>query len=212
MKLVLISDTHTQHSRLCLPEGDVLIHAGDWSLPGKLKEALDFAGWLKTQPHKTKVVIAGNHDFSAQAFMTENSEQVLRDIFAPAHYLRDSSLLVGDVLIYGSPWQPWFYNWAFNLQRGLEIRAKWDLIPPHTDVLVTHGPPMGILDQPGGCGTHVGCQDLMDAVSVIKPKIHVFGHIHGGYGQKEFNGTQFFNASVVNESYRVVNEPLIAEI
>jgi Icc-related predicted phosphoesterase len=213
LKLCLISDTHGLHDQLVLPEADVLVHAGDLLNRGKLSELNSASLWLQEQKKKFKeiVLIGGNHDFILEAFMKENHEDILRkDFFPGIHYLRDSGVTIDGVNFYGSPWQPWFYDWAFNVQRGPDIKKYWDLIPQDTQVLVTHGPPMGILDRVGN--EHVGCADLAVRVAATCPEVHVFGHIHCGYGYKNFNGTEFFNASVVNEAYEVVNKPWVVEI
>jgi Icc-related predicted phosphoesterase len=210
MKICLISDTHGLEEQLTLPEADVLIHAGDMTSNGKLKQVQDFANWFQKQPHKYKIVIAGNHDWALEAFMKEECEFAARDIFGSAIYLRDSEVIINGVKFYGSPWQPTFYNWAFNADRGPDIKKYWDKIPENTDVLITHGPPMGILDRVWH--ESVGCADLTSAVMKIKPKIHVFGHIHCGYGYKLFNGTQFYNAALCDEKYRLVNKPWIVEV
>jgi Icc-related predicted phosphoesterase len=215
MKLCLISDTHGLHDQLDLPEADVLVHSGDLLNRGKLSELNSASLWLQEQKKKFReiVVVAGNHDFILQAFMTEEKEHILRkDFFPGMHYLRDSGVTIDGVNFYGSPWQPFFFNWAFNVQRGPDIKKYWDLIPVNTDVLVTHGPPKNILDMTIRGHSRIGCEELEQAVYRVKPKIHTFGHNHGGYGYKNFNGTEFFNASVVNEAYEVVNKPWIVEI
>jgi hypothetical protein len=110
--------------------------------------------------------------------------------------------------IYGSPWQPEFFNWAFNLPRnGSELESKWNLIPEGLDILITHGPPWGVLDL-APRGLNVGCELLSKRVMEVSPKIHVFGHIHSSYGQKNFNGVEFINASVLGEDYNPTNDPV----
>ena len=94
-----------------------------------------------------------------------------------AHYLCDESLTLDGVKFYGSPWQPRFFDWAFNKDRGAPLKAIWDKIPLDTDVLITHGPPHGILDLTFD-KIKAGCEELLLAVQRIKPKVHVFGHIH----------------------------------
>ncbi len=113
------------------------------------------------------------------------------------------------VRIYGSPWQPEFFNWAYNLPRnGEELKAKWDAIPDNTDILVTHGPAWGFLDDvEGRRGDHLGCELLAERIKAIKPKIHVCGHIHSGYGHYYDGHTHYFNASVLNERYNYAHEP-----
>lgn len=209
MRLVLISDTHTLHSKVILPEGDVLIHAGDMGLSGSVKEVQQCLAWLDNQPHKHVVAIAGNHDLAFQ-----RNAQALD--LGRVHYLENSSVNLVGVNFYGSPVQPEFCDWAFNVARGPAIKRYWDMIPDAglVDVLITHGPPMGILDMPNPKwgNAHLGCEDLMKQVEISLPKIHVFGHIHGSYGQKEYRGIKFFNVSQVNEAYKVTNTPFIVDL
>lgn len=211
MKIVLISDTHNQHRRVAVPDGDVLVHAGDITISGEKDVYADFIEWFSSQPHKTKVFIGGNHDFNLEGMHPTNYALSITDPRS-IHYLFDSGVVIDGIKFYGSPWTPRFFDWAFMLDRGDSIRSKWDLIHHDTDVLITHGPPAGILDRPFGKRAGVGCQDLADAVFRIKPKVHVFGHIHGDYGVKSFNGTTFVNASVVDETYFVCNDPVVVEV
>jgi Icc-related predicted phosphoesterase len=102
-------------------------------------------------------------------------------------------------------------DWAFNLQRGPALREKWALIPEGTDVLITHGPPFGILDWTAR-GERVGCEDLLEAVRRVKPRLHVFGHIHEGYGEHEQDGTRFVNASICTEAYQPTNAPIVVDV
>src|SRR5262245_14069279 len=179
MKVVLLSDTHNLHDRIEVPEADLLIHAGDATMKGRLEEVLAFDAWLGTLPHRHKVVVAGNHDF-----LFERQPREARQALRNAVYLQDSGVEIEGLAIWGSPWQPWFHDWAFNLERGEPLRAVWSRIPEGTDVLVTHGPPYGILDEvlPSPHGPpqdpHAGCEDLLAAVRRIRPRVHLFGHIH----------------------------------
>jgi len=143
MKIVLISDTHGEHNSIQIPSGDVLIHAGDLTPSGKSHEVESAAEWLGSLPHRHKIAIAGNHDLLFESNPTQ-ATSLLRS--AGVTYLQDSGVNVGGVSIYGSPWQPEYMHWAFNVRRG-ELRRYWDKIPSKLDVLVTHGPPYGILDQ-----------------------------------------------------------------
>jgi Icc-related predicted phosphoesterase len=199
MKLILISDTHGY--QMPLPDGDILIHAGDLTGSGSVSQCQRELNWLNTQPHKHVVIIAGNHDF---AFEQSHKKDQLD--FGRIVYLCNSEATVEGIRIYGSPVQPRFMDWAFNVERGEAIRKYWDMIPNNVDVLVTHGPPMGILDQASLGSPHLGCEELALAVDRVKPRLHMFGHIHGGRGYKNFNGTEFFNASMVNEAYQPVHE------
>ncbi len=142
MRLVCISDTHSQHDDIDLiPDGDVLIHAGDCLGRGSIFELEDFDYWLGELPHPTKILIAGNHDW---CFQTRPNEA--RKLVTNAIYLEDSGVTIGGLKFWGSPITPTFRNWAFNRDRGPDIAKHWDLIPDDTDVLVTHGPPEGIFD------------------------------------------------------------------
>lgn len=204
-RLVLLSDTHGKHRRVTLPDGDILIHAGDFTHVDSLKDLHDFHSWFGHQPHKYKVMIAGNHD---ECF--ENKPARAQGMVTMAQYLQDGWVTYMGLKIYGSPWQPKFCDWAFNLSRGAALKAKWDLIPDDTDVLVTHGPPYERGDFVNGDRT--GCRDLLDAIKRIKPKLHVCGHIHAGYGITTDESTIYANASTCDERYQPVNPPLVVDL
>lgn len=218
MRLVCLSDTHGLHGRLSVPDGDVLVHAGDASMQGSEDELRRFGDWLRGLPHRRKVLVAGNHDWLCQREPGRAAE-----LFEGLDYLLDAGLEIDGLRFWGSPWQPWFLNWAFNLPRGEALREKWDLVPPDTDVLVTHGPPRGLLDEvetlasrvlnalsaPDG---HVGCEELRERVEALAPRVHVFGHIHEGYGQRRVGGTLFVNASNCDRRYRPVNAPIVVDL
>ena len=207
MKIVCISDTHSLHRHIKIPDGDLLIHAGDVSSRGDMSEIEDFNEWLGTLPHPHKVIIAGNHDFGFERYPKQ-----AKALIKNAKYLNDSKIVIGGLKIWGSPVQPWFYQWAFNRKRGKDIRKHWDMIPTDTDILITHGPPYGILDDTER-GEKVGCADLMDTVQTrVRPRLHVFGHVHEAYGQQQVGGTLFVNAAVVNLDYRPVNEAIVVEV
>ena len=205
MRVVCISDTHGLHNQVSVPDGDLLIHAGDLSRSGKEDDVRAFDRWLGTLPHPHKVVIAGNHDFGFE------QEPDARSWITQALYLQDEEVTLGGLRIWGSPWQPWFFDWAFNLHRGEPLRKVWAQIPVGIDVLVTHGPPRGILDTTSR-GEAVGCDDLLEAVQRIRPRLHLFGHIHEAYGQVTQGGTTFVNASVCNLRYRPVQPPIVVEL
>lgn len=206
-KIVFISDTHGQHDRLVLPNGDILVHAGDFSQRGKPEEVADFLTWMSAQPFEYRILIAGNHDFLAET----DPELFLSMLPSNVIYLNDSGCEVAGIRFWGSPITPWFFDWAFNRKRGGEIQQHWNLIPPDTDILVTHGPPYGILDRVVRDGSPVGCRNLMRTVQEIRPKIHVFGHIHEGYGDTTIEGVRYINAAVLDERYRMVNAPVVVE-
>lgn len=211
MRLICIADTHNQHEALKLPAGDVLIHAGDFTGAGRAAEVEAFAKWLGAQPHKHKLLIAGNHDW---LFERDNAlaRALLGQHCPRAHYLQDTGAEIEGVKFWGSPWTPLFLNWAFNLKRGARLSAKWALIPADTQVLITHGPPHRILDLTRH-GKNVGCEELADALHKrLRPKVHVFGHIHEGYGSYTRNGTKFVNASSCTEFYEATNAPVVVEV
>lgn len=208
MKFVAISDTHGQHRNLVLPKGNVLIHAGDITRRGKEPEVIDFVSWFAAQDFEHKIFIAGNHDFYFERTADDEMEKIIpKDII----YLNDSGVVIEGLHIWGSPITPWFFDWAFNRHRGEAIRRHWDLIPTNTDMLITHGPVMGILDKTI-YGVHAGCEDLLKKVEEIKPAVHICGHIHEGYGIVEKGGIKFINASVLDPQYNLVNTPVLFEL
>jgi Icc-related predicted phosphoesterase len=202
MKIVFISDTHGMHRKVKVPDGDVLIHAGDITRgrnPSSLEDFNDFMGLL---PHRHKILIAGNHDFCFQ----NNKNESIR-VLTNFTYLEDSSIEIEGINFWGTPWQPWFLDYAFNIKESSERKKKWDLIPEDTDILITHSPPHKILDKTFA-GIHAGCEELGIAVKRIKPKVHIFGHIHEGYGSFTNGDTNYINASVCTRAYEPVNPPV----
>ena len=156
-----------------------------------------FNDWLGKQPFENRIVIGGNHDRFFQ-----NSPEQARGILTNAIYLENSGVTINGVSFWGSPYTPEFLNWAFMYPRGESARKYWDQIPQALDVLITHGPPFGILDQVDLVGEHLGCAELLKAVEVKKPKVHIFGHIHGGAGTFNNGVTRFINAAYLNERYK----------
>lgn len=219
MIITTISDTHTLHEQIAkdLPGGDLLLCSGDISSRGYIQELKNFFGWIEKQDYHKKVFIAGNHDWgfmdwkdTVEELLSEYDIEYLEDNLFLYHKDMDeyTSNYADYIKIYGSPWQPEFYNWAFNLPRqGEQLKEKWDSIPMDTEILLTHGPAWGHLDVIKGQTEHLGCELLAERIKIVKPKIHIFGHIHSGYGYKFENGTHFINASVLNEQYRYTNKP-----
>lgn len=201
MKIICISDTHNKHHKLTLPPCDILIHAGDFSGKGKKEEINAFLDWFASEkvPGTFKIFIAGNHDFGMESEERFSHEKKAKEL--GLIYLNDSAVEINGIKIWGSPITPWFHDWAFNRQRGEEIRKHWELIPSDTDILITHGPPFGILDKTWR-GQSVGCEELtkiiLDEKKLHKLKLHVFGHIHEDKGIKKINNIHFVNASSVN--------------
>jgi len=211
MRLVILSDTHGLHGFIgSVPDGDVLIHAGDMSLRGTLEEVEGFLGWFGALPHQHKLLVAGNHDW-----IFERRPTVAKGVIPTGvTYLEDAGVSIAGINFWGSPWQPWFYDWAFNLHRGAEIAGKWALIPNDVQVLITHGPPHGILDEvvmPPG--KHQGCEALRERLGSLPAlRLHAFGHIHEAYGTASEGECRFVNASICNFQYAPVNAPVVVDL
>ncbi len=214
MRVVAISDTHGLHDYISVPEGDVLIHAGDFMNFGtRVHEISRFNVWLGKQPHKHKIVIAGNHDI-----LFEKDRAYAQSFLSNAtHYLQDDYTIIDGVKFYGSPWTPEFMHWAFMLPRkGSTLQNKWDQIPLDTDVLITHGPPRSITDKyddPEEGVMYLGDELLLGAVHRVRPRFHIYGHIHSGApGSKSVWGTEFYNAAQLDEKYQVRPNPVVFEV
>ena len=214
VRFVAISDTHTQHRQLPrVPDGDVLLHTGDFTNTGTLEEVQDFATWLATMPHAHKLLVPGNHDLSCDAewYMSHwhdwhdecqspaEAARLLSD--AGVQILNGTSVTIGGVLVYGSPVQPRMpkqrTQMAFGRARGKELKAEWERLPRGLGVLLTHTPPFGVLDEERG--KQLGCEELLRAAKAVKPAVHCFGHIHAGYGTQSSRSTLFVNASSARE-------------
>ena len=225
VRLVCISDTHCIHRQITLPEGDILIHTGDVTKVGRMETWVDFLDWFSSQSFRYKILIAGNHDITLDLpFYADNWRrfhrqqenvaeiQALLTEYDDIVYLQDQALQIEGIQFYGSPWQPTFFQWAFNASRDHHIAEKWTRIPAHTDVLLTHGPPLGYGDR---CktGLRAGCAHLLHEVMYrIQPKVHIFGHIHEHYGLFHNQKTQFVNASSCNLLYRYSHSPVIIDM
>mmetsp|Transcript_29808 Transcript_29808/g.83285 ORF Transcript_29808/g.83285 Transcript_29808/m.83285 type:complete len:303 (+) Transcript_29808:45-953(+) len=235
IRVVCISDTHSKHTTIKkIPEGDILIHAGDFSNTGYEKELDEFGKFFAGLPHKHKVIIAGNHDLSLDVedyvkvhrkrFHRNRPEfdaQACRDRFTSNpgyHFLENDSTVIEGLKIHGSPQSPWFCDWAFGPERGPDIQKYWDRIPDDTDILVTHGPPLGYGDLCYPNNNRAGCYNLLRRVERVKPKYHIFGHIHEGYGaytnakDDTDPGTIFINASTATYNYRMTNPPIVFDM
>ena len=204
-KIVCISDTHTKHNQLEVPKGDVLIFAGDAEFRTMI-EVIMFNQWLGELPHKEKIVISGNHDFYA-----ENNFYQMQEILTNAVYLENHTHTLNCGLkVFGSPITPKFHDWAF-METYDKIHKYWDIIPDDTDILVTHGPAFGILDIADKRFGSLGCPTLLKAINRIKPKYHVFGHIHESHGKKKVGKTTHVNCSVLDDYYSIAYDPIIIE-
>jgi len=215
MKLCIISDTHTYHKRIGIDkfEADVLIHCGDITGNGGIAAITDFLTWFNgLEQFKHKIFIAGNHDWLFQRNNSLARDTVENVGKGNIIYLEDQEVVIDNIRFYGTPVQPPFMNWAFNVFEP-KLSEYWKAIPDGIDVLITHGPPYMIGDYVPHSMQHEGSPSLYREVTDrIKPKVHCFGHIHEGYGIKELYGIIFVNASCLNDEYRAVNDPVIIEI
>lgn len=213
MKIFALSDTHTLHEawnkRFKLPKADTFIYAGDMASSGNPYEIQFFLDWFGKLDYKNKIIIAGNHD---KGFDNQDRFFVLDMVPEGVHYLENSEVIIDGIKFWGSPITPRFFNWAFMRERGTEIKNVWDGIPEDTNVLITHGPPFGILDYTLHEHINAGCKDLLMAVHRVKPAYMIFGHIHEAYGTKIINDTTFMNVSALNQHYQVTNPGQTFEI
>ncbi len=208
MKLVFISDTHNQHEKFEIPDGDFIIHCGDVSGRGIKSEVESFLNWFEKLPHRNKIMIPGNHDFFFEEYYDTAKNMVdSRGIIC----LMDSEVEIDGIKFWGSPVTPYFHNWAFNRFRGSDIQNHWNKIPDDIDVLITHGPPAHAKNHLSMVieGEDVGCEDLYKVIQRIKPKVNCFGHIHEGYGTSIEDDTILINCSLLNRRYSPVNKPIV---
>ena len=223
-RFVLMSDTHGKHRNVKLPKGDVLVHAGDFTKFGEVDSISDLNKYFQESGFEQVICIAGNHDITFEEDFYEtnwsrfheekqNCRQVQQTLSA-CTYLRDSSCRTnkGGLEVYGSPWTPEFFNWAFNLPRGDSLRKKWENIPASTDILITHGPPLGRKDMTRESG-RVGCYDLLQQIqSRIKPRLHIFGHIHEDPGVSFDGVTLYCNAANCDLMYRARRPCIVIDV
>ena len=215
LQIVALSDSHNATKRVEIPDGDILIHAGDFSFQGKSLEIQDFIEWLKDQPHKHKLWIAGNHEWGIEDYPS-NANVI--DNKTNSTYIHDKVIEIEGLKFLGCNFTPEFNNWAFNLTER-QSKIYWENAP-EADVVVCHGPPYGILDSVTPEYKHhrpLGCIHFKNYLERVKPKVAIFGHIHGGFGHETIkwnddSETECFNVSVMNEQYQLTNPVTIIEI
>lgn len=211
MRIVALSDTHCRLNYITIPNGDILVFAGDLTFRGshhEIQNELD-----KLAKHRDRfqemVFICGNHDW-----LGEKEPALMRQMCNDRGitYLDNEEVVFNNIKFFGSAYTPWFYDWAFNAHRGIEISRHWNKIPLDTNILITHGPPMGILDRLPN-GMNVGCDDLRKRIDDLKDlKVHIFGHIHHSYGEEHLDGVKYYNVSSCSEQYTPINLPVVIEI
>jgi len=220
MKICMLSDTHTYHKQVEMPEAEVVIHCGDYTHTGETHEVIDFLNWFGNQKSMYKIFINGNHEkyvakmgITKQMVESHNKYHMTNII-----YLEDSEVVIDGIKFYGSPWTPEFFpeHWAYQLMNDGHADSVWRKIPNDVDVLITHGPVFGKLDKVKPFARYdkenAGCPVLLKKILEIKPKIHVAGHIHSGNGVIQGVNTLFINASMCNEAYKVNGSPYIVTI
>ena len=219
MKIVAVSDTHQAYLDN-MPSGDILIHAGDFSLLPKnsynnrelmISELTDLKNWFDNIRHlyKHTILVPGNHDW-----IFEVDYNFAKKFMGETIVLNDDSIEIQGLKIWGTPINLEYRDWAFNRAAGQEILEHYDKIPTDTDLLITHGPPLAILDQayPEKNSPHLGDVDLLNTVEKLSLKAHIFGHIHGSHGTVKKNDTLFVNASIMDESYKPSYSPIVFEL
>ena len=196
MRILHISDTHNKHHLLRnLPDADIIVHSGDISENGTDDEVLDFLNWFCDLDYPHKIFVAGNHDLCLDGEQIEGLPE-------NCHYLCNSGIEIEEMKFWGIPY---FLSNELNGNTA-QLIAK---IPQKTDILITHRPPYGVLDfEEGG---NFGCIDLLQVVPKIRPKYHLFGHVHAGYGIEKSQHTTFVNAALMRKN-KIVNEPFLLEI
>jgi Icc-related predicted phosphoesterase len=203
LTIVCISDTHELHRELEVPNGDILIHAGDFTMFSKSVAAiLEFNEWLEELPHRWKIVVPGNHEFFLEA------DPARRSLISNAIVLINEGVEIAGLKIWGSPATP-LYGGAFGLSSPADRTRLYATIPEDVNILVTHGPPYGILDASQGALHHAGCPQLLEAVSRLKPQLHVFGHVHGAHGMVSTEATLFVNAALLGHDGDLDASPIV---
>lgn len=198
MKTIIhLSDTHGKHPLLGdLPKGDIIIHSGDVGMAGTEDEIMDFLNWFMNLPYDFKIFVPGNHDDYLRGAKIEGMD-------SNCHILDNTGIVIDGTYYYGLPMYP-------GSSRSKKYLNSINQIPHETDILITHQPPLGILDYAGR--THFGSEALLRRVTEIKPKLHLFGHIHKSYGKYETPDTLFVNGSLMNEAYQLINKPRVIKI
>ncbi|MDD2191025.1 MAG: metallophosphatase domain-containing protein [Bacteroidales bacterium] len=198
MRILHISDTHNKHRQVKnLPSADLIIHSGDVSFAGTEDELINFIDWFRSLDYKYKIFIGGNHDF----YLEETKKETIQSLLPNnCYYLDKSEITIENINFFGLP-----FFVSESMSGDYEQSIK--LIPKDTNILITHRPPYGILDYSGTI--NYGCQDLLKAISKIKPRYNLFGHIHDAYGVKETPHTTFANTALVDEHYHLINKPFV---
>lgn len=219
MKIWFISDTHCEHQNLEVPDVDAVIHCGDESNHGNAwmnePEARRFFDWYSELKIPAKIFVPGNHSTAIEQGLIRSTD------YPEVTFLIHESMQWNGMRIFGSPYTPEFFNWAYMKARS-QLDIVWQSIPDDIDILITHGPPKGIMDVTADMYTgepvHVGSKSLMRHVEHrIRPRIHAFGHIHDepaihNYGTLFHGATQFINCACCHLTRGLVNQGVVVEL
>ncbi|MFB6294422.1 MAG: metallophosphatase domain-containing protein [Candidatus Nanohaloarchaea archaeon] len=200
MDIVALSDTHGRHDRIDVPDGDILVHAGDITRRGTLAEVRGFREWLDSLPHRHTVVVAGNHE----PVDLPGGHAAVAAALGGIHYLAGRSVDIDGVTVWGAPWQPGDWPQLLGIGRSHD---PGHAIPADADVVVTHAPPRGLRDR-AVLGHRAGSRALRDAVAAAAPEHHIFGHVHNARGTATWRGTRFTNAAVCDVIRRPRHDPV----
>jgi Icc-related predicted phosphoesterase len=205
MRIVHISDTHMAHNFVQVPDGDVLVHTGDALNYGSEHELIRFASWMKDKPHRHKIYVPGNHDR-----IVEKDVGLAKALLDGVTVLIDESIEINGVYIWGSPYTPMFNNWAFMKHRGEDMAKVWEKIPQDTQILLTHGPPMGVLDVAFPVD-NLGCEELAKRMGGLNVKLHLFGHIHESRGYAKKGNTEYYNSAIYGGYDELLRKPQVID-
>ena len=218
MKAVIISDTHMRHYELDIPDGDIIIHSGDFSYNNA--SAHNFLSWFSSLDFKYKILVAGNHDATFEEFGKEKVKKMCEIHDERIIYLEDESVEIEGIKFYGSPWTVLYRNWHF-MKEEEDLIPEWEKIPLDTEILITHGPQYETLDKLINMGhiDYLGSRSLEEKMQQLKKlKMHIFGHIHGGAGivePTEFKNYVSVNASVLyeyNQDTTRLRDPIVINL
>lgn len=212
MKIVCMSDTHGFHNKIIVPEGDVLVHAGDAAMHGYSDQIRAFLNWMADLPHRWKIYVPGNHDIwmeSVTRSITSEREAFVEEwLEKGVIILTNHSAEIDGIKFHGFSYTPVFCNWAFMCTDD-KMAEKVEYIGEGTDILVSHGPPMGFGDMVPYNGQRVGSIPLANRIREVKPKHVICGHIHDCYGPYRMENTDIHNVSICNERYNPINQPVV---
>ncbi len=205
VRVVAFGDTHGHHRDVAIPDGDLLIHVGDITRNSFSARAVqDFDAWLRQLPHRHKIVIPGNHDYGL-------ADPAWQRLITSAILLINNGVELMGLKIWGTPITPVDHG-HFGGATAADREAQFRKIPDETNILISHGPLYGILDQEQTYSVPQGCHELLAAVARIKPMVHVFGHIHAGYGRRQTAETLFVNCAVAGRNGRPMRDPQVLHL